>query len=334
MEYKKKYNDALKSRIEKVLNKDNSEFNTLAKKSIEEILEEVNIYHQELEYQNMELQRIREELEKSQAHYNELFQNAPIGYVVFDNNHYIKAANIKHAEMLDCEPRELTNQSITYFIHPDYQDSLYFLTKELLKNKKPAHLEMMIRSYNKETAVKAQFNVYNNGHEYFFRMAAMDISDVKQIEKELIKVKENKAENTDTSKQKNQKEINKLTVLITEDDETSAFFLSQVLDNKHNELLFARTGKEAVELCKNNPSIDVILMDIKMPDMDGHDATKMIREFNKDIIIIAQTAFALTGDREKALEAGCNDYLTKPVRTDKLLEIINKHLKKKPNLEE
>jgi CheY-like chemotaxis protein len=66
-------------------------------------------------------------------------------------------------------------------------------------------------------------------------------------------------------------------------------------------------------------------MDIKMPEMDGYEATKQIREFNKNVIIIAQTAYAQSGDRDKAIEAGCNDYISKPIRKNDLLALIKKH---------
>jgi len=69
-------------------------------------------------------------------------------------------------------------------------------------------------------------------------------------------------------------------------------------------------------------------MDIRMPEMDGYEATRKIREFNKDVIIIAQTAHALEGDREKSLEAGCDDYISKPIYKNELLEKIEKHFSK------
>jgi CheY-like chemotaxis protein len=69
-------------------------------------------------------------------------------------------------------------------------------------------------------------------------------------------------------------------------------------------------------------------MDIQMPVMSGYDATQQIRQFNKDVVIIAQTAFGLSGDREKAIEAGCNDYISKPINIDELLSLIQKHFKK------
>jgi CheY-like chemotaxis protein len=69
-------------------------------------------------------------------------------------------------------------------------------------------------------------------------------------------------------------------------------------------------------------------MDIQMPVMNGHEATRQIRQFNKDVVIIAQTAFGLSGDREKAIEAGCNDYISKPINKDELLSLIKKYFKK------
>ena len=119
--------------------------------------------------------------------------------------------------------------------------------------------------------------------------------------------------------------IKNLKILIAEDEKIARTYLSIIIKNICKEIMFAKTGIEAVELCRNNQNIDLILMDIKMPEMDGYEATHKIREFNKDIIIIAQTAYALTEDKKKAIKAGCNDYLTKPINKDELMVIIAKH---------
>ncbi len=74
--------------------------------------------------------------------------------------------------------------------------------------------------------------------------------------------------------------------------------------------------------------LDLILMDIQLPEMNGYEATRLIRKFNKDVIIIAQTAYALSGDKEKTKTVGCNDYLPKPINTNALKQMINKHLTK------
>jgi PAS domain S-box-containing protein len=114
----------------------------------------------------------------------------------------------------------------------------------------------------------------------------------------------------------------KLKILIVEDDEDSQILLAIGVKKLGKEILTARTGAEAIECCRFNPDIDLILMDIQIPEIDGYEATKQIRQFNKGVIIIAQTAYALSGDREKALEAGCNDYITKPIKKDELLRLI------------
>jgi CheY-like chemotaxis protein len=124
------------------------------------------------------------------------------------------------------------------------------------------------------------------------------------------------------------KQVNKLKILIAEDDETSELYLSTVLKLHCREILKAGTGAETVEACRNNPDIDLVLMDIRMPDVDGYEATRQIRQFNKDVVIIAQTAYGLSGDREKAIEAGCNDHITKPTKLDVLKELIRKHFNK------
>ena len=113
-----------------------------------------------------------------------------------------------------------------------------------------------------------------------------------------------------------------LKILIAEDDETAVNLLSILVKNISKEIIYAKTGIEAVELFRKNPDIDVVLMDIQMSGMNGYEATKQIREFNKDVVIIAQTAYAIAGDREKSIEAGCNDYISKPLNKKELLEKI------------
>ena len=122
--------------------------------------------------------------------------------------------------------------------------------------------------------------------------------------------------------------IRNLKILIAEDDEATEILISIIVKKFCIEALKARTGKETVEICRKNSDINLILMDIQMPDMNGYEATRQIRQFNKEVIIIAQTAFGLTGDREKSIEAGCNEYITKPIITDKLLALIQKYFKK------
>jgi PAS domain S-box-containing protein len=119
-----------------------------------------------------------------------------------------------------------------------------------------------------------------------------------------------------------------LRILVAEDDDTSEQLISINIRAFSNEVMKARTGIEAVEICRNRPDIDLILMDIQMPGLNGYDATRQIREFNKDVVIIAQTAFGLSGDREKALKAGCNNYIAKPIGKNELLQLIKMHFKR------
>jgi signal transduction histidine kinase/CheY-like chemotaxis protein len=123
-------------------------------------------------------------------------------------------------------------------------------------------------------------------------------------------------------------EIKKLKVLIVEDDEISYSLLSKTLQKISKEVLHVITGVQAVEACRNNPDLDLVLMDIRMPQMNGLEATQQIRQFNKDVIIIAQTAYAFAGDSEKAIVAGCNDYISKPINKTLLYELIKKHVYK------
>jgi hypothetical protein len=123
--------------------------------------------------------------------------------------------------------------------------------------------------------------------------------------------------------------LKNLTVLIAEDEATSEFYLTEIMKPLCSKILHTATGTETVETFRKNPDIDLILMDIKMPLMNGYEATRIIRSLNNDVVIIAQTANALSGDREKALEAGCNAYLAKPIRKNELFSLLQSYLTRK-----
>ena len=122
--------------------------------------------------------------------------------------------------------------------------------------------------------------------------------------------------------------IENLKILIAEDNENSEFLMRVVTNTFSNRTLVASTGAEAVEICRTNPDIDLVLMDIKMPKLDGYEATRQIRQFNQKVVIIAQTAFGMEGDRKLAIEAGCNDYISKPIEISVLIELIQKYFRK------
>jgi CheY-like chemotaxis protein len=119
--------------------------------------------------------------------------------------------------------------------------------------------------------------------------------------------------------------IKPLFVLLAEDDKPSELLISRLAGPYCKRLLKVTTGPEAVEACRNNPDLDLILMDVKLPDIDGYQATRLIRQFNKNVVIIAQTAFGLMGEKDKATAAGCNDYISKPINRTIFLSLLKKH---------
>ncbi len=123
-------------------------------------------------------------------------------------------------------------------------------------------------------------------------------------------------------------EVSGLKILIAEDDEISGMLLSFMVKNGSEKVFRARTGVEAVDIFHNNPDIDLILMDMQMPELNGDEATRLIRQFNKEVIIIAQTGLILSSNDESAIEAGCNDFISKPINKHKLLALMQKYFKK------
>ena len=137
-----------------------------------------------------------------------------------------------------------------------------------------------------------------------------------------------KTPETDTLTKESLQQLAKLKILIVEDDTISKILLNSMLRAFSKEVLYAADGGQAVEICRSNPDIDLILMDMKMPEMNGFEATSQIRLFNKTVIILAQTSFVLKGDREKTMLAGCNDYLAKPISNAELAHLIRKYFSK------
>lgn len=111
-------------------------------------------------------------------------------------------------------------------------------------------------------------------------------------------------------------------ILVAEDDDISFALIEILLSQTGKTIIRASTGKEAVEIFKESPDISLILMDLKMPVMDGYDATREIRKINKNVPIIAQTAYALAGDDKKAMQVGCDDYISKPIKKENLIKKV------------
>ncbi len=115
-------------------------------------------------------------------------------------------------------------------------------------------------------------------------------------------------------------------LLIVEDEDLNYLFLKKLLETTKIKIDWAKTGYQAIDFVKNNNKTDIILMDIKLPELDGLKATEEIKKINPSIPIIAQTAYAMKGDRENILNAGCDDYVAKPIKVDELIFKLNNYL--------
>ncbi|HZY24663.1 MAG TPA: response regulator, partial [Bacteroidales bacterium] len=117
-------------------------------------------------------------------------------------------------------------------------------------------------------------------------------------------------------------------ILVAEDDETNFYYLNTLLNREtDSKILHASNGEEAVMLFKANPDVELILMDMKMPQMDGFEATRQIKLINKNVHIIAITAYAMSGDEDRVIAAGCDGYLSKPINRKSLLDKIGEFIK-------
>ena len=138
-----------------------------------------------------------------------------------------------------------------------------------------------------------------------------------------------KTKHQNSSKMEKTEEYNfaNKTILIVEDDQYNLEFLQEILKETGMTIISVSYGNEAIKIALSK-KIDLILMDIRLPDFDGYEATRQIKQHKPDVKIIAQTAYASQDERKKALSAGCNDYISKPTKKELLLALINKHLSK------
>jgi two-component system, cell cycle response regulator DivK len=116
-------------------------------------------------------------------------------------------------------------------------------------------------------------------------------------------------------------------ILIAEDVESNFLYLKAVLSKLNATIFWAKNGIEAVDICNDENAIDLIFMDLQMPEMNGYEATQILKKKYPNMPIVAQTAFAMSDDREKALDSGCDDYLAKPIKSKDLLSVVEKFLK-------
>ncbi len=218
---------------------------------------------------------------------------------------YVKKGNLLEYYVKDTGfgiPRDRQQAIFERFIQADIADSRAFQGAGLGLSISKAYVEML----GGEIRVESE---ENKGSAFYFTIPYT------------LNSEQNSLINTDMLDEE-ARQMKKLKILIVEDDETSEILISIAVRSLSSEILKVRSGTEAIKTCLANPDIDLILMDIKMPDMDGYEATTQIRQFNNDVYIIAQTAFGLVEEREKALDAGCNDYISKPLDIALLRKLI------------
>ena len=126
--------------------------------------------------------------------------------------------------------------------------------------------------------------------------------------------------------EENQNTLPKLKILIAEDNKISFLLLQNMLKDIAKEIILATNGLEAITLFKENRDVDLVLMDIKMPKINGYQVVRAIREIDEQVVIIAQTAYAFADDKQKAINVGCNDYVSKPIDRDELLISIKEQI--------
>ena len=115
-------------------------------------------------------------------------------------------------------------------------------------------------------------------------------------------------------------------ILIAEDDHSNYHFLHEALKDTGVEILWSKDGEETLEVFRENPDLDLVLMDINMPHINGYECTKIIKKERPEIPVVAQTAYAMSGEREISREAGCDGYLAKPIKVTELLETLAAHI--------
>lgn len=116
------------------------------------------------------------------------------------------------------------------------------------------------------------------------------------------------------------------TILIVEDDVSSVFFLKEILKDTGVDLLIAGDGQKALDVCKDCSQLDLVLMDIQLPVLNGYESTRIIKTRCPKLPVIAQTAYAMTEEKNKCIEAGCIDYISKPINPLVLLDMISRYI--------
>jgi PAS domain S-box-containing protein len=182
---KTKTNKDLQQRIQEVLSDNYKENKDFHKKNASEIYEEINIYHQELEFQNWELMRIRDQLEMGKKHFQTLYYDAPVGYVTYDSDYNISSANHSFSKMLGIETNELPGRKMTEFIHPDSQDFFWFHQTKLQKEGLSNSCEIELYYENRSVWTRIDSNLFTEDDKQQIRTILIDIS-AEKLHKQLL----------------------------------------------------------------------------------------------------------------------------------------------------
>lgn len=283
-----------------------------------------------------EIKKALSEIIQENLKYTDLFSNAPVGYVILDNLFKVTEVNELGCIFLKSDELNLQGKLFSDFIDAKNVDAFQFFMKNLKAGKPNLQCELKLKDNSEsvrifgasgmETEAENQsyrlvfFNSSTSSDTFINEDFRMDTSD--DGRDSVITVSEiNQAKNSSDNL------LESLTILVADDDEVTRFYLSELIEQKCRKMFFAKNGKEALEIFQNNQNIDLILMDIKMPVMDGYSSTIKIKEIDKKVVVVAQTAYALASDREKALAAGCNDYLAKPLMKKDLISVVEKFFK-------
>jgi PAS domain S-box-containing protein len=171
-----------RKRIQDLISEQQIDKDMLKGSSLEELLEDISVYHQELTYQNQELRRIQEELSDSRQHFVDLFENAPVGYVLFNEDSVIESANTSFAQLVGHTPRELKGQKITRFISPESQNNFFVHSMQLFRTGKSSSIQIDLMSQQKDKTVMVESNRLSKGGEFLVRSAVMDITNEKELQ--------------------------------------------------------------------------------------------------------------------------------------------------------
>jgi CheY-like chemotaxis protein len=290
------------------------------------LIHELQVHQVELELQNEELIKARTIAQEAIDKYTELYDFAPFCYLTLSPEAEILEINLSGANMLNQVRSRLINSNFGFFIEDHSKPEFnLFLDNIFLKRTKVSCALTIVTHENIQMQVLLSGVIH--AYKPQFMVTMVDITEKKMTDEELTKAKERAEATPDLKPTTPQKstQIRKLNVLIAEDDESSAMLQKKIIEKYCKKVSHVYSGVDAVDSTHKNPGLDMILMDIQMPLMNGYEATKKIRTFNNEVIIIAQTAYAMPGDREKALEAGCNDYISKPIKKTDLLDLMNKY---------